>query len=121
MQHRIRLSDADIDLITAALAARRAMRRSEAGRRELDNLIARLDNCAPGNPALLRSGECIHGVPLADLCEKCRARTLRHVRLDRDVAPPTSRDFVAEADFDRYYAAAQKLVAERYGSPPKTD
>ncbi len=89
MEHRIRLSDDDIEEIVAALAARRAMRRSAQGRQHLDRLIHRLDQCMPGNPALLRGGECIHGIDLAAGCQRCSERTRQYVGLANHAAPPT--------------------------------
>src|SRR5258708_20236520 len=89
MQHRVRLSDADLDLIVAALSARRAMRRTPVGRTTIDRLIARLSECTPGNPALLRAGECVHGVSLRGLCGACIERTLRSATLANRGAPPT--------------------------------
>jgi hypothetical protein len=49
-QHRIRLSDRDLDLIVASLRARLAMM-GRARREEAEKLIARLEDVAPGNPA----------------------------------------------------------------------
>ena len=52
-EHRIRLTDDDLALIVASLAARRAM--SRAVRRErIDALVERLSECARGNPAFRR-------------------------------------------------------------------
>lgn len=48
-EHRIRLTDSDIELLTAALAARHAGVGAEA-RRRIRRLIIRLDQCSAGNP-----------------------------------------------------------------------
>lgn len=47
--HRIRLSDDDIDLIVAALRARRAMT-SDLRRHRIERLASRLADLARGNP-----------------------------------------------------------------------
>jgi len=47
--HRIRLTDEDLDLIVAALRARAAMTRS-LRRHRIERLAERLAELAPGNP-----------------------------------------------------------------------
>lgn len=47
--HRVRLTDSDLDLIVAALRARAAMTRGKR-REQLEYLALRLAEMAPGNP-----------------------------------------------------------------------
>jgi len=49
-KHRIRLTDEEMVVIAASLRARLAMRRG-ATRIVTERLLARLDECSPGNPA----------------------------------------------------------------------
>lgn len=49
--HRVRLTDADLDLIVAALRARGAMTRG-LRRHRIERLAERLSEMAPGNPKL---------------------------------------------------------------------
>ena len=48
--HRIRLDDSDLELIVASLRARLAMT-GGARRAQMERLITRLQDVAPGNPA----------------------------------------------------------------------
>ena len=48
-KHRISLSDYELDLVVAALRARLAMA-GGARRADMEKLIARLSDVAPGNP-----------------------------------------------------------------------
>lgn len=50
--HRIRLTDSDLALIIASLKARKTMT-SRLRRHQVERLIARLTECAPGNPMFL--------------------------------------------------------------------
>ena len=64
--HRIRLTDDDIDLIVAALKARRAMAHGLREHR-VDRLVARLSEMSRGNPKLsLGEFEQTHEDELAD-------------------------------------------------------
>lgn len=90
MQHRIRLSDADLDLLIASLRARRAMVKGVAQREHLQNLVDRFVDCTRGNPHLVKGGRCVDGVPLAVRCDRCRARSAQASALASLATQPTS-------------------------------
>lgn len=88
--HRVRLTDEELSEITAALRARLAMRKGR-GRLAAERLLARLEDCAPGNPHLQVGGLCVHGIALTDRCEACRARNRQILQAAADAAAVASQ------------------------------
>ncbi len=90
--HRIRLTEADIELVVGALAARRA----GVGRdrqRHIEALIARLSDGGSGNPRWRLSAPCpvdptrVHWPPIHWSCPSCQG----HIEQSATPASPAAR------------------------------
>jgi hypothetical protein len=119
--HRIRLTDEELAIITVALRARLAMRHGARAEAEYV-LCVRLEECARGNPRLkLGKPTCVHGVAMADRCAQCRARTVRHVTPASQEARPTSQRGVREEGLARLAGDVLRSAYARYDKLPNTE
>src|SRR6266699_2804707 len=87
--HRIRLTNDDLSIITAALRARHSMARGTRRQRILE-LLDRLQDVGSGNPRMRFAARCMHGTFAVGTCPQCVAHTRRSLELASREGQPTS-------------------------------